>query len=102
MIPERLATGLILSCILVCIPGAQEPAAPLSKATADAPGVTFFETKVRPILVQQCFQCHGPDSGEGKAELRVDSLESLLEGGVSGPAIVRGEPERSPLILAVR
>jgi len=102
MIPERLATGLVLSCILACLLGAQEPAAPPSKATADAAGLTLFENKVRPILVQHCFKCHGPDSGEGKAELRVDSLESLLQGGVSGPAIVRGEPERSQLILAVR
>ena len=53
-------------------------------------------------MVEHCFKCHGPDSGEGKADLRVDSLESLLQGGVSGPAIVRGDPEQSPLILAVR
>ena len=33
-------------------------------------------------------RCHGPDSGKGKAKLRVDSLEALLRGGESGPAIV--------------
>jgi mono/diheme cytochrome c family protein len=102
MTTERLATCLVLFSILGCLLGAQEPAAPSPKARADEAGVAFFETKVRPILVEHCFKCHGPDSGEGKAELRVDSLESLLQGGVSGPAVVRGEPDRSPLILAVR
>ena len=59
-------------------------------------GLTFFENKVRPILAEHCYRCHGPDSGEGKAKLRVDSLEALLKGGVSGPAIVRGEPGPEP------
>ncbi len=102
MIVARLVTGMVLLGILGCLLGAQDPAAPQTQAIANGAGVTFFENKVRPILVQNCFKCHGPDSGEGKAELRVDSLESLLQGGVSGPAIVRGEPEKSPLILAVR
>ena len=51
---------------------------------------------------EHCYKCHGPDSGEGEGELRVDSLDALLRGGESGPAIVRGDPDRSLLILAVR
>ncbi len=68
----------------------------------DAAGLKFFEDKVRPLLALHCYECHGPASGEGKAKLRVDSLDGLLEGGRSGPALVRGAPERSLLILAVR
>src|SRR5262249_51615155 len=49
-----------------------------------------------------CYKCHGPEAGAGKGELRVDSLEGLLRGGESGPAIVRGDPGRSLLIRAVR
>jgi len=69
---------------------------------ADEAGFAFFEKKVRPVLADQCYDCHGPESGKGKAKLRVDSLEALLRGGLSGPAIIPGEPDRSLLILAVR
>jgi hypothetical protein len=54
------------------------------------------------VLAENCYGCHGPDSGKGKAGLRIDSLESLRRGGNSGPAIVSGDPDASLLILAVR
>ena len=98
-------TVLVLTAILACPAVAQESAKPTAKtsgSTSGEAGTRFFESKVRPILAEHCYRCHGPDSGEGKARLRVDSLESLLRGGVSGPAIVRGEPDQSLLILAVR
>ncbi|MEZ6144647.1 MAG: DUF1549 domain-containing protein [Planctomycetaceae bacterium] len=61
--------------------------------------VTFFETKVRPILVNRCYECHSEDSVE--SELRVDSLGELLQGGTRGPAIIPGDPKQSLLISAV-
>ncbi len=102
---ERLMAVMVLSVILACRTVAQESATPASKTSGSTSGeaaTRFFESKVRPILAEHCYRCHGPDSGDGKAKLRVDSLESLLKGGVSGPAIVRGEPDQSLLILAVR
>ena len=59
----------------------------------------FFETKVRPILATECFSCH-TDSQLGG--LRLDSLEAMLKGGKSGPAIVPGDPEKSLIMIAVR
>lgn len=59
----------------------------------------FFEARVRPLLVAQCYECHG-DKKEGL--LRVDSREGLLAGGESGPAIVPGDPDKSLLIQAVK
>ncbi len=60
----------------------------------------FFEQKIRPILVEHCFECH---SGmEKESGLRVDSLASLLTGGERGPALVPGKPDDSVLIQAVR
>lgn len=67
-------------------------------ADDDAP-LEFFEKKVRPILVQHCQQCHGPEKQE--SGLRVDSLEALVKGGEFGPAIVPGKVETSLLISAV-
>ena len=61
----------------------------------------LFEKRVRPILVNNCYACHGPAAGEGQAGLRLDSLEGMLRGGRSGPALVPGEPDRSLFIHAV-
>jgi mono/diheme cytochrome c family protein len=78
------------------------PVMAMATSGKDDAGFKFFEDKVRPILALHCYECHGPSSGAGKAKLRMDSLDGLLKGGRSGPALVRGEPERSLLILAVR
>ena len=61
--------------------------------------VTFFETKIRPVLANSCFGCHGKDVQ--LAGLRLDSYTALLKGGESGPAIIPGSPEKSLLITAV-
>jgi hypothetical protein len=61
---------------------------------------TFFETKVRPVFQQVCYRCHGGQKTSGR--LRIDSRETLLRGGESGPAVVPGEPEKSLLLQAVR
>jgi hypothetical protein len=102
---NRLSRGLLvlgLPAFVLAAPGGfSDPA-----RAADSPGVeagmSFFESKVRPILFEHCYKCHGPESGKGKGELRVDSLDGLLRGGQSGPAIVRGDAGRSLLIRAVR
>jgi hypothetical protein len=59
----------------------------------------FFEENIRPMLVQHCYACHGPE--KHKNGLRVDSLEALLTGGDSGPAITLGKPDESLLIEAI-
>ena len=60
----------------------------------------FFETRVRPVLSERCWRCHGDD--KQSSGLRLDSREAMLEGGEQGPAIVPGKPEESLLIQAVR
>ncbi len=59
----------------------------------------FFEEHVRPLLAQNCFTCHTDSPQNG---LRLDSRESILKGGQSGPAILPGDPEASLLIQVVR
>lgn len=59
----------------------------------------FFEEKVRPVLAQNCFKCHGEDKQKG--DLRLDVHEAFLAGGESGPAIVPGKPKESLLLDAV-
>lgn len=67
-------------------------------AMADDDGERFFETDIRPILVEHCLACHG--AGERNGGLRLDSKAALLKGGDSGPAAVAGQVE-SLLLKAV-
>ena len=60
----------------------------------------LFEAKIRPVLVGTCFRCHGDTKTGGG--LRVDSRESLLTGGESGPAIAPGKPDASLLVQAIQ
>ncbi len=72
-------------------------------ACADKPtteGISFFENKVRPLLVDRCLDCHTDEDPE--SELSLDSLAGMLKGGLRGPAIVIGKPEESLLIRALR
>src|SRR5262249_3576235 len=65
---------------------------------ADVSDAEFFETRVRPILANNCYACH---TGSALGGLRVDSREALLEGGKSGPAIVPGKQDQRLLIQAI-
>jgi len=62
--------------------------------------VEFFESKVRPVLAENCFACHGPEKQKGG--LRLDSRANLLKGAGGEPVVVLGDPDSSALIKAVR
>ena len=67
----------------------------------DQARVEFFERKVRPLLVDNCYNCHSA-STNSKGGLRVDDRNGLIAGGAGGPAVVPGKPEESLLLKAVR
>src|ERR1041385_2730322 len=74
----------------------------LAAKAADAPvDSEFFETKIRPVLVESCYKCHSAEAERIKGGLLLDTREGLLKGGDSGPAIVPGDPEKSRLIVAL-
>ncbi len=64
------------------------------------PSVEFFETKIRPVLVEQCQSCHSEKKQSGG--LRLDSKAAILKGGENGPALVAGKPNDSLLVKAIR
>ena len=73
-------------------------------AEPDPKAVEFFESKIRPVLVKQCYACHSDEAADKKklkGGLRLDSREGLLKGGDTGPAIVPGDPKKSLLIRAL-
>ena len=64
--------------------------------------LTFFESKIRPVLSEKCYECHSASGDKIKGGLRLDHIDLILEGGDTGPALVRGNPEDSLLREAIR
>lgn len=64
-------------------------------------GIEFFETHIRPLLAENCYECHSAGAEKLKANLYLDSRAGWQTGGDSGPAIIPGKPEESLLIHAV-
>ena len=74
-----------------------------SDANADDTGnFEFFEKKIRPVLVEHCYECHSASSKAIKAELRLDTRETIRKGGESGSGIVPGDLEHSSIISALK
>src|SRR5262245_50330128 len=73
----------------------------IQAADPTAEQVEFFEKSIRPVLVEKCYSCHSAQSPMAMGGLRLDTAESLLKGGDTGPAIVPGAPDKSLLIKAV-
>ncbi|MFN9077725.1 MAG: DUF1549 domain-containing protein, partial [bacterium] len=86
--------------------GMQEGMQDASEAGSPAPltpdQVKFFESKIRPILIANCYGCHSVSSGKSKGGLRLDTRDATLKGGDSGPALVPGDVDSSLLVRAVR
>lgn len=65
--------------------------------------IAFFEQKIRPVLVEQCYACHSAEAKKLKGNLYLDSRAGWQKGGDSGePAIQPGNPEASLLIRTLR
>jgi hypothetical protein len=91
------------------IPASEEPAETKADSAVQAPAQQktpqftaaqdqYFETKVRPLLINRCYGCHADSASGG---LRLNSREAVLKGGKDGPVIVSGHPEQSVLVSAV-
>jgi hypothetical protein len=85
----------------VCFGMAVLLASPAHRLAAEAPSPdrVDFVRDIQPILTARCVSCHGSDEQEGS--LRLDARSIVLQGGVSGPALLPGEPEQSLLLRRV-
>ncbi len=68
----------------------------------DAKGVAFFEAKIRPVLVQQCYKCHSAESSKVKGGLLLDTRDGVRKGGETGHAVVPGNVDESLILSALR
>lgn len=84
--------GLATALIAVALPARAE----------DAASVAFFESKIRPVLVEHCYECHSAEAGKSKGGLLLDTKHGIRSGGETGPAVVPGDPAKSLLLTAVR
>ena len=88
-----LCSLLFIACLTV---------RPVPVQSEEPPSTVRFNREIRPILSDKCFACHGPDSRQRKAGLRLDLRERAIEPLESGgTAIVPGDPEASELFLRV-
>ena len=62
----------------------------------------FFESKIRPVLANNCYKCHSQQAEKVKGGLLLDTREGVLKGGENGAVLVPGNPDKSKLIVAVR
>ena len=61
----------------------------------------FFESKVRPVLIKRCYDCHSTEK-KTKGGLALDTRAGWQHGGDNGPAIIPGDLTKSLVIKAVR
>ena len=86
-LPQTLA-----ACYVICV----------NLVYADSQHFEFFESKVRPVLADNCYECHSGLAERHRSGLRLDSRDAILKGGEHGPAIILGNPDESRMIRYVR
>ena len=92
--------ALILLSMPLAVAAAGGALAPAQeKSQSPAASAEYFESRVRPVLAANCYDCHTEEQLGG---LRLDSRDAMLKGGKSGPAIVPGDPDHSRMIEAIR
>ncbi len=100
---NRLQAGSYLFTFAACaVLRAADLSAPAAVQKISPADLQFFESKIRPILVDNCYKCHSREADKIKGGLMLDTREAWLHGGNDGPVIVPGDPDKSPLITAVR
>ena len=81
---------------------ASGPLHPSAYGQTNGGGNEFFESKVRPLLISQCYSCHSDQSKTAQGGLRLDSRAGLVKGGSRGNAFSGDSPEKSLLVRAVQ
>ncbi len=95
-----VAIGSLFLLASTAIPADPTPAG--QRPTITDSQRTFFENKIRPALTKYCFECHSGDIKTVEGGLKLDTADGTLHGGTDGPIIVKGRPEDSLLIKAIR
>ncbi len=97
--PSSLSTALA-AAIACCVVGAyaEEPNDKKSPPAA----AEFFEKKIRPALVDHCYECHSARADEVHGKLMLDNRAAVLRGGAGGAVVTPGKPAASRLLTAIK
>lgn len=105
-----MGLGLLMTLVGMPAVSADSPSSNPTDETAvlDAPAesvsptaLAFFESKIRPALIEHCYDCHSEESGAAEGGLRLDTREAIRAGGDRGPAVVPGDHDKSLLLAAI-
>ncbi len=99
VLSPALCLGLTAVVLATITPAAADEYA---VETPSAEAIEFFEKKIRPVLIERCYECHAGEADDVQGGLWLDSREAARDGGDSGAAVVPGEPEKSLLLKAIR
>src|SRR5688572_21065790 len=92
-ISTMLRTATIFTLLVPSFATAAEP---------DAKQVEFFENRIRPVLVENCYKCHSADAEKKlRGGLRLDTKAGWQKGGDTGPAVVPGKPADGTLLKSL-
>lgn len=92
---HRVFCSLLLS-VLAALANAAAAEAPSAEA------LDYFEQHIRPVLVENCYECHGGNPDAIKSGLNLTYRGGVLKGGKKGPAFAPGAPDTSRLLNALR
>ncbi len=92
MLPRLFGRTAVFACALIA-----------TRAWADTAVINeaYFETHIRPLLVEHCYECHSQAADEAMGELRLDTANAMRRGGTTGPAVLVGDAAASLLIKAI-
>jgi hypothetical protein len=95
--PLQRACALAFHCLIGLALGQSVSADDPTQSQLD-----FFESKIRPLLIDRCYECHSQESGESEGDLLIDSAAAMKRGGANGPLIGSGDPEKSLLVRVIQ
>ena len=90
---------VFLSALLALVAVVAQPARAQELPSDD---LEHFESKIRPVLAERCYQCHGANPERIQAGLALVDAAGLRAGGDSGAVVVPGSPDESLLIDVIR
>ncbi len=100
--PLRHLLPVVITALVSGVPHINVAGDETNPTPTAAASEEFFETRIRPVLIEHCYQCHSSEADEIGGGLWLDTAEAMREGGDSGPAVQAGEIDQSVLISAIR
>jgi len=97
-----IAFGAVLTVLVLLGTAATTRVGFAAEPLSTAEGLAFFESKIRPVLLTHCMECHSDDSEKMDGGLALDRRAGWEIGGDSGPAITPGDSAASLLMSAIR